>query len=151
MIGRASISMRNLSFADTIENAPGIDCGLFGGESDTEPRKVRFCTWRNFSPPCAVNAARARSIGEGSGVMVTAGAGASAGGAAVVFAGGCSWANSAGARPATQTAMTRDCKNSFFIYKNLSPRSSSAPAHKCDDYRHRYYRERQTHRTRLRG
>src|ERR1043166_4306976 len=52
-----------------------------------------FCTARNFSPPWAMNAARARSFGVLSGVIVTAGA-AEAGAAPFgddVFAG--SWAN----------------------------------------------------------
>src|SRR6185369_2372426 len=81
MTGRASISILNLSPAVRIEKPPGIDCGLFGGYSETEPRNIIFCTLRNFSPPCAMNAAFASSSGVLSGVMTTAGAAAAGAGA----------------------------------------------------------------------
>src|SRR6185503_18894726 len=102
MIGRASISILNLSLAVTIENAPGIDCGLFGGYSETDPRKIIFCTLRNFSPPCAIKAAFASSIGVLSGVITTAG------GAAAPLPAGCSCANPDAPKPATQTTNAKD-------------------------------------------
>lgn len=40
----------------------------------TDPRKIMFWTERNFSPPCARNAARASSFGVVSGVMTIAAA-----------------------------------------------------------------------------
>src|SRR5215207_3546309 len=115
MIGRASISIRNLSFAVTIENAPGTDCGLFGGYRETEPRNIMFCTLRNFSPPCAVNAAFASSSGVLSGVITTAGGAAAVVAGGVVFAGGCSWAESFAPKPARQTTNARELKNKLFI------------------------------------
>src|SRR6185437_8058307 len=146
MIGRASISMRNLSFAVRIENPPGIDCGLFGGYKETDPRNIMFCTLRNFSPPCAVNAAFARSSGVLSAVITTAGGAA----AAVVvagaepFAGPCSCAETT---PARQTNSARDFNNWLFIYKPFL-RSSIAPVRKCVDCRRLYYHRRhQTHQT----
>src|SRR6185369_2736821 len=106
MMGRASISMRNLSFAVTIEKAPGIDCGLFGGYSETEPRNIMFCTLRNLSPPCAMNAAFASSSGVLSGVMTTAGAAAAGAGAlldGVVLVPPWSCATAVTAQPTKQT------------------------------------------------
>src|ERR1043166_8825510 len=76
-----------------------------------------FCTLRNFSPPCAVNAARASSIGVLSAVMFTAGAVAVAAGGSALLAGGWSWANNAGAKPPTQTTIASEFKKSFFIYR----------------------------------
>src|SRR5689334_3761412 len=127
MIGRASISMRNLSFAVRIENPPGIDCGLFGGYKETDPRNIMFCTLRNFSPPCAVNAAFASSSGVLSAVITTAGGAAAV---AVVtgaapFAVPCSCAETT---PATQTNSARDFKNWLFIYK---PFHSEVQSHLC--------------------
>src|SRR6185295_8985236 len=106
MIGRASISNLNLSFAVTIENAPGIDCGLFGGYSETDPRNIMFCTLRNFSPPCAMKAAFASSIGVLSGVITTAGAvAASPLPAGALLTGGCSCAKTVAPK---QTTIARD-------------------------------------------
>src|ERR1044072_7254633 len=145
MIGRASISILNLSLAVTIENAPGIDCGLFGGYSETDPRNIMFCTPRNFSPPWAMKAAFASSIGVLSGVITTAGAveePLSAVGA--LFAGGCSCARTLAPK---QITIARD-KTTRFI-SSLSIRSSIAPVHRCDDYQRRRCRHHQRDRTLL--
>src|ERR1041385_6759769 len=128
MIGRASISMRNLSFAVRIENAPGIDCGLFGGYRETEPRSIMFCTLRNFSPPCAVNAAFASSTGVLSAVITTAGGAAAVVAAgAELFSGPCCCAETT-PHPARQTDNARDFKNRLFIYK---PFRSEVQSHLC--------------------
>src|ERR1041385_3322695 len=127
MIGRASISILNLSFAVTIENAPGMDCGLFGGYRETDPRNIMFCTLRNFSPPCAVNAALASSSGVLSAVITTAGGAAALAvvAGAELFAGPCSCAETT---PARQTNNARDFENTVFIYK---PFRSEVQSHLC--------------------
>src|SRR6185437_15477025 len=137
MIGRASMSMRNFSFAVRIENPPGIDCGLLGGYKETDPRNIMFCTLRNFSPPCAVNAAFARSTGVLSAVMTTAGGPAAATlvAGAAPFAGPCSCAETT---PARQTDNARDFKNTLFISKTLSLRSSIVLVRRFVDCRRRY-------------
>src|SRR6185369_14522421 len=151
MMGRASISMRNLSFAVTIEKAPGIDCGLFGGYRETEPRNIMFCTLRNFSPPCAVNAAFASSTGVLSGVITTVG-GAVVVGVAGVAAFPAPWSCAETTpKPARQTESARDFKTKLFIYKTLSIRSSIALVRKFVDCRRRCCRQldHQTRQTRL--
>src|SRR6476659_2459746 len=61
--GRASISIRTFSPANTIMKPPGIDCVEFGAYRSTEPRSTILFTFLYFSPPWATRAARARSIG----------------------------------------------------------------------------------------
>src|SRR4029078_12974702 len=113
-----------------------------------------FCTLRNFSPPCAVNAAFASSIGLLSGVITTAG------GAAEVVAGvdvlppfpaGCSWAAAATPQAQRQAESARDFKNKLFIFQTLSIRSSIEFVRRFVDYRRRCCRrpDHQNLQTRL--
>jgi hypothetical protein len=105
-----------LSFAVKIENEPGIDCGLFGGYRETDPRNNMFCTLRNFSPPCAVNAAFASSTGVLAGVSTTAG-GADVVAGVAVLSGGCSCAETT-PKPDRQIDSARDFKNTLFILQS---------------------------------
>src|SRR6266850_3135790 len=66
--------MRTLSPAVTMTNLPGIDAALFGGYRSAEPISIMLFRFLNLSPPCAVSAARASSIGVVLAVMA-AGAG----------------------------------------------------------------------------
>src|ERR1044072_2036391 len=118
-----------------------------------------FCTLRNFSPPCAVNAAFASSSG------VLSGKTSIAGGVVAVVAGvdvlppfagavGCSCAETRTPEPARQTDKTnraRDFKNKLFIFQTLSIRSSIELVRRFVDYRRRCCRrlDHQNRQTRL--